>query len=101
MLIERDPLSRHTGETSTGDHKRLPLTGFIKLASAPESPNRAAVAWLVSTQNDVLPIGRPVRSSRSAGVGSDDDVTLSFDADPVRREVRRQGQALAVAFDNA
>jgi hypothetical protein len=34
-------------------------------------------------------------------VGGDDDVTLSFDADPVGREVRRHGQALAVALDNA
>jgi hypothetical protein len=34
-------------------------------------------------------------------VSGDDDVTLSFDADPVRREVRRHGQALAVALDNA
>jgi hypothetical protein len=46
------------------------------------------------------PSGRSGRSSCSAGVGGDDDVTLSFDADPVRREVRRHGQALAVALDN-
>jgi hypothetical protein len=46
-------------------------------------------------------IGRSGRSSCSAGVGGDDDVTLSFDADPVRREVRGHGQALAVALDNA
>jgi hypothetical protein len=41
MLIERDPPSRHTGETFNGDQKRLPLTGLIKLASAPECPPRA------------------------------------------------------------